>query len=76
MSGKGERELLEYAVRLRALRQARNVSCRRVSEQCGLSHGMAHFYECGMKEPKATALIQLAEFYGVSVDYILGREPP
>ena len=28
-----------------------------------------------MKEPKASALITLADFYGVSVDYILGLEP-
>ena len=51
------------------------MSSRRVSEYCGMSHGMVGFYESGMKEPKASALITLADFYGVSVDYILGLEP-
>lgn len=69
------KELPVYAVRLRELRRARGVSSRRVSEYCGMSHGMVGFYESGMKEPKATALITLADFYGVSVDYILGLEP-
>lgn len=69
------RELPVYAVRLRDLRRARGMSSRRVSEYCGMSHGMVRFYENGMKEPKATALIALADFYGVSVDYILGLEP-
>lgn len=69
------RELPVYAVRLRELRRARGVSSRRVSEYCGMSHGMVGFYESGMKEPKASALITLADFYGVSVDYILGLEP-
>ena len=66
------RELPVYAVRLRG---ARGMSSRRVSEYCGMSHGMVGFYESGMKEPKASALITLADFYGVSVDYILGLEP-
>ena len=69
------RELPVYAVRLRELRWARGMSSRRVSEYCGMSHGMVGFYESGMKEPKASALITLADFYGVSVDYILGLEP-
>lgn len=74
MGKQGERPLPVYAVRLRGLRKARNLSCRKVSEYCGMSHGMAYFYESGQKEPKATALLQLAEFYGVTVDYILGRD--
>jgi transcriptional regulator with XRE-family HTH domain len=69
------RELPVYAIRLRELRHARGMSSRRVSEFCGMSHGMVGFYESGMKEPKASALITLADFYGVSVDYILGLEP-
>lgn len=69
------KELPVYAVRLRELRRSRGMSSRRVSEYCGMSHGMVGFYESGMKEPKATALITLADFYGVSVDYILGLEP-
>ena len=37
------RELPVYAVRLRELRRARGMSSRRVSEYCGMSHGMVGF---------------------------------
>lgn len=74
MAERTERALPVYALRLRELRKARNLSCRKAAERCGMSHGMVYFYESGQKEPKATALLRLAEFYGVSVDWILGRE--
>lgn len=61
-----------YAVRLRELREARRMKRRTVSELCGLSKNMIAHYERGEKEPKVTALLALSDFYGVSVDYILG----
>ena len=33
-------------------------------------------YESGKRLPTAEFLIQLADFYGVTTDYLLGREPP
>lgn len=32
-------------------------------------------YEYGTSEPNSDGYIKLADFYGVSVDYLLGREP-
>lgn len=63
-----------YAVRLRRLREQKKMKRRVASELCGLSKNMMKRYENGEVEPKASALILLADFYGVSVDYILGVE--
>lgn len=30
-------------------------------------------YERGEREPTASALVQIADFYGVSLDYLVGR---
>lgn len=64
-----------YALRLRRLRERRGLKRRAVSELCGLSQNMVKRYEEGTVEPGATALTALAEFYGVSTDYLLGRPP-
>ena len=63
-----------YAMRLRWLREQKKMKRRVASELCGLSKNMMKRYENGEVEPKASALILLADFYGVSVDYILGVE--
>ena len=64
----------EYAVRLRRLREQKKMKRRVASELCGLSKNMTKRYENGEVEPRASALILLADFYDVSVDYILGVE--
>lgn len=63
-----------YAVRLRRLREQKKMKRRVASELCGLSKNMMKRYENGEVEPRASSLILLADFYDVSVDYILGVE--
>ena len=41
----------------------------------GISFNTYQNYETGKRVPTADMLITLADFYGVSVDYLLGREP-
>ena len=67
-------EMPVYAERLRRLRETRKLKRRVVAELCGLSKNMVARYESGEMSPKAASLIVLADFYGVTVDYILGRE--
>lgn len=67
-------EMPPYADRLKWLREKRKLKRRVVAELCGLSKNMIARYENGEVEPKANGLLILADFYGVSVDFILGRE--
>ena len=60
--------------RLRALREKRRMSRRVLSQLCGLSVNMISMYERGEKAPSVDALVQIADFFGVSTDYLLGRK--
>lgn len=61
--------------RLRELRNAQRPikSMAVVSELCGLGTGALRRYERGESIPCVSAVISLADYYGVSTDYILGR---
>ena len=59
--------------RLQKLRERRRISRRVLSELCGLSKNMIAIYERGEMEPTASAVIQIAAYFGVSTDYLLGR---
>lgn len=41
----------------------------------GISINTYQNYESGKRTPTADILLKLADFYGVTVDYLLGREP-
>ncbi len=40
----------------------------------GIPKNTYSHYECGINEPSIATLIRLADFFGVSVDYLLGHE--
>lgn len=63
-----------FPQRLQTLREKRRLSRRTLSELCGLSKNMISLYERGEKAPSVDALINLADFFGVSTDYLLGRK--
>lgn len=58
---------------LREIRTARHITQREVAEYLGTTARAISFYENGLREPNIAALIALADFFGVSVDYLLGR---
>lgn len=64
------------AVRLRELREKHTRPIRSMavtSELMGLSKNALANYERGKRVPRADALRMIADYYGVSTDYILGR---
>ena len=63
-----------FPKRLRALRERRQIKRRVLAELCGLSQLMIRRYEEGEMEPKASSLEVLADYFEVTVDYLLGRE--
>lgn len=64
----------DFARRLRRLREQRRVSRRVMSELCGLHHDAIRRYEQGEAEPPIEALIAIADFFEVSIDYLTGRQ--
>lgn len=63
-----------FPQRLQTLREKRRLSRRTLAELCGLSKNMISLYERGEKAPSVDALINLADFFGVSTDYLIGRK--
>lgn len=65
----------EFQERLRRLREEKRPvkSMVTVSELCGLPSGALRKYERGEARPNMTALIALADYYEVSLDYLTGR---
>ena len=62
-----------FAQRLVGLRAERSLSQYKLAEALGFSRGQIANYEQGSREPDHATLQQFADFFGVSVDYLLGR---
>ena len=63
----------EMSTRLLSLRKERNLKQTEVAEALGLSISPYCRYEYGQREPTVSVLIRMADFYGVSIDYLVGR---
>lgn len=59
--------------RLVQLRKMHGYTQKRVAEALGISRGAYANYEIGTRKPDPESLSAIAEFYGVSIDYLLGR---
>lgn len=60
---------------LRDLREKRGLTLEQVAEALDSKNQYISNYELGKRRPDYDMLIKFADFYGVTVDYLLGREP-
>ena len=63
----------EFPARLRKLREEKRQSRAVVSELCGLDRDAVRRYERRERSPNMEALIALADYFEVSLDYLTGR---
>ncbi len=59
--------------RMKELRMERNLSQKKTAAELGIGITTYCRYELGEREPGASLLDQMADYYDVSVDYLLGR---
>ena len=59
--------------RLNELKDAKNLLQKDVAEGAGVPLRTYQRYENGEREPSASIIIMLADFFNVSADYLLGR---
>lgn len=59
--------------RLKLLRKEEHISQEDIADALNLSLGAYARYELGKREPTAAVLERMADYYNVSVDYLLGR---
>lgn len=62
-----------YGERLKTLRKERKIPQKELAEYLGISIRGYQFYESESNEPNIATLIALADFYGVTIDYLVGR---
>lgn len=62
-----------FTERLKELRTAKKLSQKGVSEGVGIAYRNYQHYEYGEREPSMGKLIDLANFFDVSIDYLVGR---
>ena len=63
-----------FSYRLRQLREKNHMTRKTLAELCGLSKNIIGQYERGEKIPSLLTLIDLADIFDVSVDYLVGRK--
>ena len=61
-------------MRLKEIREARGISQRQAALGLNLSPTVYNRYENGVREPSAAMLLVIADFFGVTVDELLGRD--
>ena len=64
---------MSFSNRLKELRTSRNLTQRQVYESVHMSALGYQRYEYGEREPAFQNLIALADFFDVSLDYLVGR---
>lgn len=61
-------------INLRILRKERGLKLKQLGEIIGVAESTVSLYEQGKREPDNATLKKLADYFEVSVDYLLGRE--
>lgn len=60
--------------RIYELRKEANLSQSELAQQVGASQKAVDFWEKGINEPKASFIVALANYFGVTSDFLLGLE--
>lgn len=59
---------------LKEIRAKRNLTQQQVADHIGCSAVVYSRYEKGTRQPSIETLLRLADLFGVTVDYLLGRQ--
>ena len=62
-----------FAARLKALRTARGLTMEALAKEVHATKAAIGNFENGHKKPNLDSLIALADFFDVSLDYLVGR---
>jgi transcriptional regulator with XRE-family HTH domain len=63
----------KFAERLKELRKLNKITQKQVALKTAIAERVYQSYEYGKVIPTATTLITLADYFNVSLDYLVGR---
>lgn len=66
--------MINYGEELKYQRIVRNKTLKQVEEDTGISNANLSRWECGKVLPNIDFCVQLADYYGISLDELIGRE--
>ena len=64
----------KYGEYFKAERNARDLTQAQLAEAIGISQQAVSFYENDTNEPSISICEKLADFYGITIDELIGRE--
>lgn len=64
---------MAFKENIRALRTVKGVGQKQLAEKLSISYKTVSHWETGYSEPSIAQLIQLADFFEVSIDDLVGR---
>ena len=64
---------MKLTERMKELRKERHLRQEDIAAELGIATTTYCRYELVMREPAASLLEQMADYYGITVDYLLGR---
>jgi len=65
---------MEFKNVLKELRTKKGLSQAELAEKLGFSTGLIGMYESGKRKPSDEALEALADFFNISIDYLMGKD--
>lgn len=65
--------MCEFHIRLKTIRQTSGRKLKEVAAALEVELRTYQGYEMGEREPNIARLIALADFFGVTLDYLMGR---
>ena len=65
--------MASFQERLRGLRTDKKIMAKTMADNLGISYRNYQRYERGEMDTPSSKLISIADYFGVSTDYLLGR---
>lgn len=63
-----------FSETLKRLRKSKGLSQEELAKELGISKGAVSYYETAQRSPDAVSLSAFADYFGVTIDRLLGRD--
>ena len=65
---------IKFGERLKELRQEKGLGQVELATKIGVSKGIISLWEQGKREPTLSSLVAIADYFCITLDYLIGRE--